>query len=90
MHLFNEQQRYYQTVKEKCVFPLWEIVKLSYSTKNRSGILENKNRWAYTCMPFKQTLIDYDCSHLSGMCAVFPGGRGRSQDKREPGTCSWA
>lgn len=41
-------------------------------------------------MPFKQTRIDYDCSHLSGMRAVFPGGLGRSWDKREPGTCSWA
>lgn len=32
---------------------------LLYSTKNRSGILESKNRWAYACMQFKGIHKDY-------------------------------
>lgn len=40
-----------ETVKgENVFFHLGKYSKLFYSTKNRSGILESKNRWAYPCV----------------------------------------
>lgn len=53
---------------------------LLYPTKNRSGILESKNRWAYACMQFKGIHKDYH-----GLSSFWNVRLGRDEAVDQPG-----